>query len=90
MSDPLPVPTTSNTFGRTKRVNAGDQGSWSARLRHAEIILAIPPVWLSKTCLWSEVFLYPLRMTPIVRTGFPMAALIAVTATPPKDGVTFP
>ncbi len=29
-------------------------------------------------------------MSPIVRTGFPMAALIAVTATPPKDGVTVP
>lgn len=45
---------------------------------------------MSKIRLWLEVFLYPLRMNPIVRSGFPMAALIAITATPPKDGVTVP
>ena len=31
MSDPLPVPTTSNTFERIKRINAEGQESWSAR-----------------------------------------------------------
>ena len=31
MSDQLPAPAASNTFGRIKRVNAGGQESWSAR-----------------------------------------------------------